>query len=299
MAPHPHSGRCRTAFTLVELLVVIAIIGILVALLLPAIQAAREAARRTECQNHLKQLAIAFHNYHDTYHLLPDGGKNYCNSPIHPAAAANCTADPNSGCCGPWDRSEWSWPYQILPLLEQSSVYEEPNDTRVYQSVISTYYCPSRRRAALVSNQAKIDYAGCAGDNNTSNGAVVRRGVMPVNLAAISDGTSTTLMLGEKQLNPNRFGSTYDDNEPFAAPGWDSEIFRIGSPTYPPKPDREHPSYTDTDPNVGSNHFGSAHPGIFIGALADGSVRQIAFTIDTALFQNVCVRIDVNVVGKF
>jgi len=169
----------------------------------------------------------------------------------------------------------------------------------VYQSVISTYYCPSRRRATLYSNQAKIDYAACAGDNNTNNGVVVRRGLSAVNLAAIIDGTSTTLMLGEKQLNRTRFGSTYDDNEPFAAPGWDSEIFRIGSPTYPPNPDSAHPSYTNTDPNVGSNHFGSQHPGLFIGALADGSVRQIAFTIDPALFRNVCVRNDANVVGNF
>jgi prepilin-type N-terminal cleavage/methylation domain-containing protein len=295
------SSSGRRGFTLVELLVVIAIIGILVALLLPAIQAARESARRTQCVNHLKQIAVAFHTYHDAYRMLPDGGKNTCDSPVHPSAVANCASPPstNWGCCGPVNRGEWSWPYQILPFIEKSNVHEETSDSVVYQSMISIYYCPSRRPPRLYSNQAKIDYAGCAGDNNATNGPVVRRGVLAVNLAAIIDGTANTILVGEKQLNRQRMGSTYDDNEPYVAPGWDSEIFRIGSTTYPPGPDSEHPSYTNSDPDVGSNRFGSSHPSAFQAALADGKVRSISYDIDRALFRRLCVRDDREVVGNY
>jgi len=97
----------RKGFTLVELLVVIAIIGILVALLLPAIQAAREAARRTECNNNLKQLALGVHNYHDTYKVLPPGYVRYHGGVIQR------------------NRSHWGWGALILPHLEQQALYDQ------------------------------------------------------------------------------------------------------------------------------------------------------------------------------
>lgn len=287
------------AFTLVELLVVVAIIGILVALLLPAIQAAREASRRTQCQNHLKQLALGFHSYHDAFKKLPDGGKNICDAPVDPASAPSC--DGTWGCCGPLNRGEWSWPYQILPYIEQSVVYDEPNQTTLYRSVIPIYHCPSRRPPQLVNNQAKIDYAGCAGSTG-ADGVLIRRaypGVLSLNLASILDGTSTTIMLGEKQLNRRKFGSTYDDNEPCYAPGWDSEIFRLGRAADPPGPDSEHPSFTAADPDSGSNRFGSQHSGIFQVALADGAVRPIAFSVNITLFQRLCMRGDNQPIGNY
>ncbi len=280
-----------------ELLVVITIIGILIALLLPAVQAAREAARRGQCINHLKQMALAFHSYHDTYTVFPDGGKNECNAPIAPGvdSASRCSAPSGGGnapgCCGPYGRGEWSWPYQVLSYMELQSVRDFTIDSMVYQTAVPTYYCPTRRSPRLYSSVAKIDYAGCAGSSG-SDGVLVQRGTRTITIADIRDGTSCTILLGEKQLNVDKLSQTYDDNEAYVAPGWDSEIYRRGSLTYPPGPDTRHPSYTATDPLVGSEQFGSSHPGVFNAALADGSVCSIGFTIELEAFRRLCVRND-------
>jgi prepilin-type N-terminal cleavage/methylation domain-containing protein len=126
--------RLRRGFTLVELLVVIAIIGVLVALLLPAVQAAREAARRSSCSNNLKQIGIATHNFHDTYNVFP---------PLRIAGAEG------------W-ASYW---VLIMPYMEQKNVYDSWDLTRKYaqQSAIArethvkSYYCPSRRQPGMLS----------------------------------------------------------------------------------------------------------------------------------------------------
>src|SRR5262245_26140759 len=102
--------RVRGAFTLVELLVVIAIIGVLVALLLPAVQAAREAARRMQCQNHLKQIGLAFHNHHDVFGHLPTGGWGW-----------GWVGDPDSG---PGIRQPGGWCFNILPYVEGKNIYD-------------------------------------------------------------------------------------------------------------------------------------------------------------------------------
>jgi prepilin-type N-terminal cleavage/methylation domain-containing protein len=131
----------KRAFTLVELLVVIAIIGILIGVLLPAIQAAREAARRLECRNHLKQIASACINRESARKFYPTWGWYYMRY-----------SDPN---CGYGRRQPGSWPFNILPWLElkamhdygsgQTTAQKQATFAKKSQTVLSVYYCPTRR----------------------------------------------------------------------------------------------------------------------------------------------------------
>ncbi|GIW94484.1 MAG: prepilin-type N-terminal cleavage/methylation domain-containing protein [Pirellulaceae bacterium] len=132
----------RRGFTLVELLVVIAIIGILVSLLLPAVQAAREAARRMQCQNNLKQLGLAFHNFHDSYKYFPHGGRGWW---FHVNYHEGRTPYVN-------ERQTVGWGYQILPFLEQQAVFDGAGAPDNYQrsivaisTAVPAFYCPTRR----------------------------------------------------------------------------------------------------------------------------------------------------------
>jgi prepilin-type N-terminal cleavage/methylation domain-containing protein len=200
----------KKGFTLVELLVVIAIIGVLIALLLPAVQAAREAARRSQCTNNLKQLALAAQNYHDVaVNALP----------------TSCTLKQNSNNNN--DDGGWSYAYQILPYIEQSALYEKArqvqliyggsngeliNDTPaaelryVGRAVIAGFYCPSDGNGKTKSPTGfqAINYATCDGDYGFrynaatpihSRGALSYRGY--TGLGAIADGTSNTLIFSE------------------------------------------------------------------------------------------------------
>src|SRR6267142_2070933 len=138
-------------FTLVELLVVIAIIGVLVALLLPAVQSAREAARRMSCTNNLRQIGIALHNFHDTFGTFPPGGVT------------------NGACCG--TQSGPTWTIFILPYVEQQALYDRYDQTQTNESVANTfvrtqfvksYSCPSD---ALIK-KLLIPASGPGADNN-------------------------------------------------------------------------------------------------------------------------------------
>jgi prepilin-type N-terminal cleavage/methylation domain-containing protein len=220
----------RAGFTLVELLVVIAIIGILVALLLPAVQAAREAARRMQCSNHLKQIGIALHNYNDTCKALP---------------FATAPSNINDGD----QRSHRSWAVALFPFIEQQPLYSQlifgdagnfdtnanpkTNVTALNGVVVSYFYCPSNTCGKMREDTAssvqyqlqKINYVGIGGTvrnpinvannvtpsvsiygNRTFNGTIIPIGnqdrvtttISSIGLEALSDGTSNTVGVAEQ-----------------------------------------------------------------------------------------------------
>ncbi len=137
--------RLRSGFTLIELLVVIAIIAILIALLLPAVQQAREAARRTQCKNHLKQIGLAFHNYHDAHGCFP------------PAYIARVPAVQSST-----ERGLYGWGAMLLPFLDQGPLY---NQLRVGNVPLETNLATAATRAAL---QTPISFFRCPSDTGPS-----------------------------------------------------------------------------------------------------------------------------------
>ncbi len=208
----------RMGFTLVELLVVIAIIGILIALLLPAVQAAREAARRSQCTNNMKQISLALHNYHDIYKTFPRLMYGVCSLNVAPCDA-NCATGCGSGWAG--------WPgnnafTMLLPFIEQQSVfnkyyfpmtfYLEPNNSLIYSSKIGTFRCPSDR---FEEGWAQINYPLSKGpnwagyeyyDESTENGMF--RQFREVKMADVTDGLSNTIMVGEGII-PSNDGSAY------------------------------------------------------------------------------------------
>jgi prepilin-type processing-associated H-X9-DG protein len=162
---------------LIELLVVIAIIAILIGLLLPAVQKVREAAARTQCQNNLKQIGLAFHNYHSAYQHFPQGA--YDSDPRLQSNLSVYDEFPpaygNTPCCNAAHPDGWNHFFRILPFIEQENVYRlanfaapppnTQNSTAVAQSLIKTYYCPTRRAPTGYGGSltGRLDYAGNAG----------------------------------------------------------------------------------------------------------------------------------------
>lgn len=195
----------KKGFTLIELLVVIAIIAILIALLLPAVQQAREAARRTQCKNHLKQLGLALHNYHDVFGSLP-GNEVACRS--NTAYRDTC-----------WEGM--SAMVAILPYMDQAPLYNQINPNEYWNStggannrqhtntIISTFMCPSDPMAGKrpQGNAGPTSYAFNMGpttrwDNgNRGPGPFTRESSTKIDDA--KDGTSNTLMMSERQIGNN------------------------------------------------------------------------------------------------
>ena len=194
MCPDTPTSQRRPAFTLVELLVVIAIIGVLVALLLPAVQAARESARRMQCGNNLKQLALAVHNYHDVHNYYP------------PEMLTN---------------PGWGWGAYILPFIEQTALHQALNPGQVQslppartlfggvallQQPVKAFKCPSNQTSATNSfysnpNNATEDN-GYATSNYVCNQQVIPHFTYPrLRMANVTDGTTNVFLIGERRLN--------------------------------------------------------------------------------------------------
>jgi len=318
----------RPAFTLVELLVVIAIIGILVALLLPAVQAAREAARRMSCQNQLKQMGLAAHNHHDTHKFFPTGGWGW-----------NWMGDSTRGF---GEDQPGGAHHNILPWMEQQALWDighgVTNENQRYQehvqrlsTVVPYAYCPSRRRPRtypglkIVNNaspnpdkMSKSDYVFNCGDqnyneisggpgslsqgdsmsenswwpgstfNNRPTGVSFRRS--KIRIAHVQDGTSNTYFAGEKYLNIKNYetGTDQADNENMWA-GFDNDTYRTASKQ--PLKDREGLS----DPN----RYGSSHAGGLNMVYCDGSVHTITYNIELVIHKRLANRGDGEPVPQF
>ncbi|MEN6498290.1 MAG: DUF1559 domain-containing protein [Thermoguttaceae bacterium] len=191
--------KLRRGFTLVELLVVIAIIGILIALLLPAVQAAREAARRSQCTNNLKQIALAVHNYHDVYQAFPRYAYGVATS------------------SGMSNYQSMSAHMKLLPYVEQMPLYTQlnmkaswaaaPNDS-LRKTIVSTFICPSDltpppNTSELGSCNYPVSAGSClAWSTSTQQNGVFQLG-RDTRFASITDGTSNTIMLGENIVGDN------------------------------------------------------------------------------------------------
>jgi prepilin-type N-terminal cleavage/methylation domain-containing protein len=195
----------RSAFTLVELLVVIAIIGLLVALLLPAVQAAREAARRSQCGNNLRQLGLAVHNFDGAYQRLPVGSE----SKVFPAAPSF-----------PYNFYRWSVLARLTPYLEQSNAYNSldltvplysppsfgiaPQNQAGVALVVPLFLCPSDQRQVVATGFGPTNYAGCAGSGSGGGTPFQADGTFYVNsptrFADLLDGTSNTTLMSESLL---------------------------------------------------------------------------------------------------
>jgi prepilin-type N-terminal cleavage/methylation domain-containing protein len=298
-------------FTLVELLVVIAIIGVLIALLLPAVQMAREAARRSQCTNNIKQLGLGMIN-HATHHgFFPSGGWGW-------------EWAPNPGKIGP--EQSGSWLYSILPFAEQQALFElgangdmatiKRTNAQRAKTPVPFINCPSRRsplafpvdpgcyicgvKPPILSDpyedSVRSDYAANAGvtelgwgagppslghaklfptrywdDNNRGTGIITVHTLLRIE--DIADGASNTYLVGEKYMQP-RFYTTFGAGNlgDDQGPWVGDERDTVRYAFSPPA--------QDTDGLEATTIFGGPHPGVFLMGFCDGSVRAITLMID-------------------
>ena len=303
----------RRAFTLVELLVVITIIGILVSLLLPAVQSAREAARMAQCKNNLKQLGLGAKSHATMHGHYPSSGWGY-----------RWIGDPNRG----FGKSQpGGWAYNTLPFIEQTALHDiglgmtgaalNTELVRVQQGVVSTFHCPSRRQPKLypaiagladahntdfpTGGTAKTDYAANGGEQVQTfagPGAGATEPTVPswaydhtgvthvaseVRPAHVRDGQSGTYWAGEKNVLPDHYttGTNAADNGSLYQ-GHDWDNMRWGAEV----PRRDQPGVDLYQ------RFGSAHAAGVNFVMCDGSVHTINYSIDPQVHRRLSNRSD-------
>lgn len=334
--PSSHRPRPCRGFTLIELLVVIAIIGVLVALLLPAVQQARESARRTECRNKLKQLGLALHNYMSSNGVFPPGTVNPLGDDVN---GKNGSGSPGIG--GPWI-------CHLLPFFDQAALYNNfsrivaernevvdwfGNGTYAATPIGNTHLpmmdCPTHppnfelmSNGTAMEDLARGNYAACYGKggyaisvtNSPSVGGVFANN-SKTTTAAILDGTSNTLMLSElRYRTPNASGPSYQDiRGTWAYGSMGADIFSTqtgpnsavsdviwGCRSYPAESMPCISTSNGTTAMTGS--FAAArsyHSGGVHGVLADGSVRFFSENIDVNVWQGLGSRGGSEPLGDF
>ncbi|MEW4564794.1 DUF1559 domain-containing protein [Bremerella sp. JC770] len=308
------------AFTLVELLVVIAIIGVLVSLLLPAVQQAREAARRIDCQNRIKQIGLALHNYHDTHGTFPFGEL------VTPDACPPASSSKRGA----------SWTVSILPFMEQGPRYDQFNMAGTFAGIAnegtstneavqiaanSAYQCPSDPNAATSepnTNYRGVQGGGAVADARCATGTASNQrlffdnGILYMNsetgMRDITDGTSNTLMVGE-----SRWWFAVGKNTPYGTYFMWSSATRnadasshvnvvaaavdpVNNPLvdYNPSngPYTDHPAGIGAVVGTHTRAFGSWHPGGAQFLRGDASVQFVSETIDLGTYRQMATRND-------
>jgi len=306
----------RTGFTLIELLVVIAIIAVLIALLLPAVQQAREAARRSQCKNNLKQLGLALHNYHDLYSTFPPG---WVSSIPDPANYNASRFDPSG------NDGRFGWSIFILPQLDQANIYNLQNFSSIKLPVgnatnklntpLAAYRCPSDVGPKTMSTTSFYslgwgisNYAGNYGYTFTSPQTLEKAPAGPgifylnskVGVRDITDGTSNTLLVGE--VSSLQFGII---GRPDGAGSWVG-LWQNKQADMVTRSTQATCGFNKSS-GVGNNSqdgFGSFHVGGAQFLLADGSVRFISENISSSIgisgtYQRLGGRDDGLPVGEF
>ncbi|MFN0196717.1 MAG: DUF1559 domain-containing protein [Planctomycetaceae bacterium] len=327
----------RKAFTLIELLVVIAIIAVLIALLLPAVQQAREAARRSACINNMKQIGLALHNYHDALLRFP------------PGCLGGGVGDPHT--------TGTNWRTFILPYIDQANIYNQLNFVGNFSTrgaagssigltngnqvltgvIVPVYRCPSNINDPLTPSAGSamqnsgagqmIDYVGVAGATpdpagragvcvtSTSyayNGTACANGVMTINecvsIAKIIDGTSNTLMVAEQsgmvgvidiRANYNGGWSGNYEKKPVSQMSGASYPYQTGVTSIAYSPNAKTAGTGATGAYQSNTIINSFHVGGIHGLLADGSVRFLSENMDFTVLTKIASRDDRTVVPEF
>lgn len=292
--------RSPAGLTLVELLVVVAILAALVALLMPAVQAARESARTLQCANNLKQIGLAFQSHEASLRAYPSGGRTIGNWPRTFIGTSPAL----------YESQNWGWPYQILPYIEQRPLWENPNDTIVFGTTVANYFCPTRRPPTALRSyaglfRAMIDYAGNGGtsmvDGNGwgllgagSDGVICGMGYGVRTPDHVRDGLSMTLLAGEKQMNIALCTREIeaDDDVGFVG-GMQDDNVRWGTTGTPwgnltPSADVAMPKYSLSTLRPFIWRFGSSHAAGAMFVACDGSTRVISFTVEPQAFRRLC-----------
>ncbi|MCE5302779.1 MAG: DUF1559 domain-containing protein [Planctomycetaceae bacterium] len=323
------SNAMRAGFSLVELLVVMGIISMLIGLLMPAVQSAREGARRTQCVNNLHQIGLAVLQHEAAHQYFPTGGWG-----------SLWVGDPD---CGTDENQPGGWLYNILPYLEQQAVHDlgMGKDANAKASLavemqgipIPGVHCPSRRIGGLYKHsqggsaynasgqadmEARSDYAANAGDRWVDMGkgpigfgdsgyqwpdVSKMTGICylrsKIQYSDITDGATNTYLVGEKWMDVNHYGDG-------AGPGDERSLYQGASPDIlrwvAKKPGEYWRSCEDDKKPVGCDcgllPFGSCHPGVWNVTFCDGSVHTLSFDMDPESHRRLGCRNDGKRIGE-